>query len=518
MLLAQRQSRHHRFPGRAGRARSATIWSRCSRTATSIGRASVSSAGCASSARALMARGGDGGRDAAAVPALVRPDRPAAAHQGARHLRAALVPRRQEWLSDGPAAHAAATCDDAARRYPELAAFSRWLERRVLPRSSRQTHARWRRRRRERAACHAAGRRPRRAHAAADRRDTQAAAAGARQAADRASSRTARAGSACARWSSICPGSASRSARRSATAARWGLSIRYSDEGAQALETGGGIFRALPWLGTRSIPGRQCGRVHRLRFCHARNRARRVGAAAAGPQPAATPSGDFGFDGSLSRKRPGRAGPTPALASTAPSCSTAVSPGAFHSAVAAAGDRGRGSARTDIPGRMERRRDGGTPAIPAIAGGDRCRRVAGATGAIPLESTGVAAAYEQYQTHHRPPCGRASAEPRQSRAQRGEIPDAAGFYRHQGRHQAACRCDPCDCARRSGRRQAALAARADGSGRRLRLRPPYGARAPPGDGLRGSQVPEHRRMLECRHRHSDADGCGVHARLPLLCG
>ena len=41
----------------------------------------------------------------------------------------------------------------------------------------------------------------------------------------------------------------------------------------------------------------------------------------------------------------------------------------------------------------------------------RCRRVAGATGAIPLESTGVAAAYEQYQTHHRPPCGRASAEP-----------------------------------------------------------------------------------------------------------
>jgi N-acetyl-alpha-D-muramate 1-phosphate uridylyltransferase len=28
----------------------------------------------------------------------------------------------------------------------------------------------------------------------------------------------------------------------------WGLSIRYSDEGARALETGGGIFKALPWL------------------------------------------------------------------------------------------------------------------------------------------------------------------------------------------------------------------------------------------------------------------------------
>ncbi|HLK71269.1 MAG TPA: nucleotidyltransferase family protein [Steroidobacteraceae bacterium] len=30
---------------------------------------------------------------------------------------------------------------------------------------------------------------------------------------------------------------------------RWGLSLRYSDEGAQALDVGGGIFRALPWLG-----------------------------------------------------------------------------------------------------------------------------------------------------------------------------------------------------------------------------------------------------------------------------
>ncbi len=31
--------------------------------------------------------------------------------------------------------------------------------------------------------------------------------------------------------------------------AAWGLSIRYSDEGPQALDVGGGIFRALPWLG-----------------------------------------------------------------------------------------------------------------------------------------------------------------------------------------------------------------------------------------------------------------------------
>ena len=31
--------------------------------------------------------------------------------------------------------------------------------------------------------------------------------------------------------------------------ARWNLQIRYSDEGEQALETGGGIFQALPLLG-----------------------------------------------------------------------------------------------------------------------------------------------------------------------------------------------------------------------------------------------------------------------------
>ncbi|MGH8232507.1 MAG: N-acetylmuramate alpha-1-phosphate uridylyltransferase MurU [Steroidobacteraceae bacterium] len=32
--------------------------------------------------------------------------------------------------------------------------------------------------------------------------------------------------------------------------ARWNLAIHYSDENGAALETGGGIFQALPWLGS----------------------------------------------------------------------------------------------------------------------------------------------------------------------------------------------------------------------------------------------------------------------------
>jgi N-acetyl-alpha-D-muramate 1-phosphate uridylyltransferase len=33
----------------------------------------------------------------------------------------------------------------------------------------------------------------------------------------------------------------------------WKLRIRYSEESGQALETGGGIFQALPWLGTEAF-------------------------------------------------------------------------------------------------------------------------------------------------------------------------------------------------------------------------------------------------------------------------
>ena len=65
------------------------------------------------------------------VPALVRSGRPAAPHQGARHLCAPLVPRRQERLSVRPAAHA------------RIRARRRGALRRTAPTSARGWSATW---------------------------------------------------------------------------------------------------------------------------------------------------------------------------------------------------------------------------------------------------------------------------------------------------------------------------------------------------------------------------------------
>ena len=66
--------------------------------------------------------------------------------------------------------------------------------------------------------------------------------------------------------------------------------------------------------------------------------------------------------------------------------------------------------------------------------------------------------------------------------------------------------------------QAALAARQAPAGEGFSRRQEHRARASPRHGVRRSEVPEHRRMLERRHRHHHVDGRGLHARLPLLLG
>ena len=105
-----------------------------------------------------------------------------------------------------------------------------------------------------------------------------------------------------------------------------------------------------------------------------------------------------------------------------------------------------------------------------------------------------------------------------ARAKRGKIHDAAGIYRDQGRHQAG---------RRGGRGAAATrAVRASppGCGHALPTGAAFAAvkgivrRASAEHGVRGGQVPEHRRVLERRDGDDHVDGRRLHARLPLLRG
>ncbi len=89
---------------------------------------------------------------------------------------------------------------------------------------------------------------------------------------------------------------------------RWGLSIRYSHEGRDhggALETAGGIAKALPWLGTQGgdifwvvsgdvfVPGFAFAVADAARFAASRELARLWLVA----NPAHHPRGDYGIDG-----------------------------------------------------------------------------------------------------------------------------------------------------------------------------------------------------------------------------
>jgi MurNAc alpha-1-phosphate uridylyltransferase len=79
---------------------------------------------------------------------------------------------------------------------------------------------------------------------------------------------------------------------------RFGVSIRYSEEGAPALETGGGIFRALPWLAPGPFLVVNADVFTDFDFT---SLALVPGAWAQlllVPNPPQHPAGDFGFDGS----------------------------------------------------------------------------------------------------------------------------------------------------------------------------------------------------------------------------
>ena len=95
---------------------------------------------------------------------------------------------------------------------------------------------------------------------------------------------------------------------------------------------------------------------------------------------------------------------------------------------------------------------------------------------------------------------------------RRKIPHAARLQRHQERHQARSGGD----ARR--RAQAAVVARPHRRRQTVRRGQTHRARTSLEHRLRGVALPEHRRVLEQRHRDDHVDGLGLHARVPLLRG
>jgi MurNAc alpha-1-phosphate uridylyltransferase len=75
----------------------------------------------------------------------------------------------------------------------------------------------------------------------------------------------------------------------------WKLRIRYSDEGAQALETGGGIFQALPWLGGDAFMVVNADVFTDLDLSTLRIADDALGHLVLVPNPPQHPDGDFGL-------------------------------------------------------------------------------------------------------------------------------------------------------------------------------------------------------------------------------
>ncbi len=80
---------------------------------------------------------------------------------------------------------------------------------------------------------------------------------------------------------------------------RFGLKIHYSDEGARALETAGGIFRALPYLGPGAFLVVNGDIFTDYPFARAALAADRDAHLVLVPNPPQHPTGDFGLEGGL---------------------------------------------------------------------------------------------------------------------------------------------------------------------------------------------------------------------------
>jgi MurNAc alpha-1-phosphate uridylyltransferase len=77
----------------------------------------------------------------------------------------------------------------------------------------------------------------------------------------------------------------------------FGVSIRYSDEGPEALETGGGIFRALPLLGTEPFLVINADVFTDFEFAQLALVAPGQAQLVLVPNPPQHPAGDFGLEG-----------------------------------------------------------------------------------------------------------------------------------------------------------------------------------------------------------------------------
>ena len=113
------------------------------------------------------------------------------------------------------------------------------------------------------------------------------------------------------------------------TGTRYGLSITYSDEGPEALETGGGVYRALPQLGTEPF-----WLLNGDVYCEFDYPLRRLKPGILGhlilvPNPEHNPTGDFSIDGDRVRQPGDQTSTYSGIALLHPDLFANASPGKF---------------------------------------------------------------------------------------------------------------------------------------------------------------------------------------------